>query len=140
MRDFAAEKNAIDIADGRSGDIHEMYYRNPTAKEMAVYQAAMFERKGKKVVNKVYSTRIKFGEAILTGFKPGTFGINGVAISAVETDPGYRADWKKLLVDNSPDVVAAVAQQVFEGTGVNKGTDDIEFVTEGDDTSPLSAA
>lgn len=140
MRDLTAPKNTIEIQDGSSGDVHEMYYRRPTAVEMAGYQAALFERKGKKVINRVYQTRIDFGAKILTGFKPGTFGFDGQAISAEKADKGYREDWQRILRELAPDVVAAVAQQVFEGTGVARGADDIEFVTEGDDTSPLSPA
>lgn len=140
MRDFAAEKNVIEVTDGISGDVHEIHFRKPTSKEIASFQAKLFERKGKKIINRAHATRLEFGTEIITGFKPGTLGINGVAISPVASDPGYRADWKDLLAENAPDIVAAVAQQVFEGTGVAKSANDIEFVTEGEDTSPLSAA
>lgn len=141
MRDFASDKNVIEITDGISNDVHEIYFRKPTSKEIASFQARLFERKGKKVINRAHATRLCFGAEIITGFKPGTLGINGVAISPVASDPGYKADWKDLLVQNAPDIVAAVAQQVFEGTGVAKGAADIEFVSEDEEgENPLPAA
>ena len=136
MRDLSSARNIIEITDGLSGDVHEFYYRRPTAQEMAAYQAGLFERKGKKVINRVYQTRIESGLKILTGFKPGTIGIDGVAISAVAGEQGYREDWKNLLGEHAPDIIAAVAQQIFEGTGVSRGLDD--FVIEADDSSPLA--
>lgn len=141
MRDLSAEKNIIEIADGLSGDVHEFYYRKPTAQEIATHQAGLFERKGKKVTNRVHSTRISSGLKIITGFKPGTIGINGVAISPVPGETGYREDWKTLIGGHASDIVAAVAQQVFEGTGVNRGMDDFVIETEeGDAPGPLAAA
>lgn len=141
MRDFAADKNVIEITDGISGDVHEIHVRKPTSKEIALFQAKLFERKGKKIINRAHATRLEFGSEIITGFKPGTLGINGVAISPVASDAGYREDWKDLLVQNAPDIVAAVAQQVFEGTGAARNTNGLEFVSEDEDgegTSPLS--
>ena len=142
MRDFAADKNVIEITDGISGDVHEIHVRKPTSKEIASFQARLFERKGKKIINKAHATRLEFGAEIITGFKPGTLGINGVAISHVASDPGYREDWKDLLVQNAPDIVAAVAQQVFEGTGAARNANGLEFVSEdeedGEGTNPLS--
>lgn len=130
MRDLSADKNILVIKDGISGDEHEIYYRRPTAKEIAEHQARMFERKGKKVVNKVHATRIESGMKIITGFKPGTLGYQGQAFSPYPGDKEYREDWQRLMRELAPDIVSAVAQQVFEGTGVSHG--DVEIVYEAD--------
>lgn len=126
MRDFGAEKNVIEIRDGISGDVHEIYYRPPTNQELAAYQNGLFERSGKKLRNKIFDTRLKFGARIITGFKKGTLGMDGDAFASDAADPDYRSDWKDLLLKHAPDIVSTVAVAAFEGTGVNREAVEIE--------------
>ncbi len=128
MRDVAAEKNVIEVQDGMSGDVHELNYRRPTNKERAAYQAALFERKKKKVVDKSFETRLRFGKRICTGFVKGTFGANGKAFSCEPEDVDYLADWKEQIAKGAPEVLTAMAFQVFEGTGRGSGEVDFESV------------
>ncbi|MEM5787186.1 MAG: hypothetical protein AAGU11_07690 [Syntrophobacteraceae bacterium] len=117
MRDFAAQRNVLDIQDGITGDVHEIYYRMPTNEERAAYQNGVFERRGQKLKSRIFENRLKFGARIITGFAKGTLGIDGKAFSAETGEPDYRADWKDLLVRHAGDIVASVAAVVFESTG-----------------------
>lgn len=137
MRDLTTKANVMEIQDGVSGDTHEIYYRMPTNKERAAYSAALFERKGKKVKDNTFPTRLKFGRRICTGFKKGTFGVDGKAFASGQTDHDYRADWAELLEEGSPEVFVALAFQVFEGTGTGRGDSAIERVTLDDDDESL---
>lgn len=117
MRDFSA-KNQVEIYDAASGDTHILYYRVPSNAEREAYQAGLIERKGKKIVDRSYRQRLKFGARILTGFKKGTFGIEGRAFSSDSSDPDYRQDWKTLLQEQAGDIISCLGRWVFEGTSV----------------------
>lgn len=120
MRDLTAQKNIVEIQDGISGDVHEIYYRTPTAEEIASYTNGMFERCGRKIKIRLIENRLKFGGRIITGFKKGTLGCDGKAFSSDSADPDYREDWKEQLIAKAPDVVSAVAVVAFESTGVSR--------------------
>ncbi|MFZ2447494.1 MAG: hypothetical protein WAW37_14155 [Syntrophobacteraceae bacterium] len=117
MRDFAAERNILDIQDGITGEVHEIRYRMPTNEERAAYHNGVFERRGQKLKSRIFENRLKFGSRIITGFTRGTLGIDGKAFSSDPNDPDYRQDWKDLLVRHAGDIVASVAASVFEATG-----------------------
>jgi hypothetical protein len=119
MRDLARQ-NVAKINDGVSGDVHEIYYRAPTNEERAAYLNGAVKRSGKKLISKVFETRIRFGTAIITGFKKGTIGIDGKEFSSDPNDPDYREDWKNQLVSQAGDIVAAVAVCAFEATAVDQ--------------------
>lgn len=122
MRDLTATRNVLEVQDGISGDVHELYYRAPTNTEQASYQTKLFSLKGgKKMKVQIHQTRAAFGKKILTGFKKGTFGIDGKAFSSDPADPDYRGDWKELLSEHASAVLNALCFQVFEGTGVYAG-------------------
>jgi hypothetical protein len=117
MRDLAADKNVIEIIDGISGDVHEISYRIPSNQERVAYGSQLWKREGRRLKDQTYSTRTKFGKRIITGFKKGTLGIGGKPFSSDPKDIDYRADWLDLMCESAGDVVAAVAQSVFERTG-----------------------
>ncbi|MCE5334269.1 MAG: hypothetical protein LLG06_06735 [Desulfobacteraceae bacterium] len=123
MRDFAAERNVLEILDGISGDVHEIHYRMPTNEERAAYQNGAFERRGRKVRTRIFENRIKFGARIVTGFRKGSLGVDGRPIASDPNDPDFRQDWKDLLVQHAGDIVASVAASVFENTGAARETD-----------------
>lgn len=124
-----SETNTITIQDARSGSEIELYYRNPTSREEALYQAKIVKRKGSKVVLKTFDTRLEFGLRILTGFRVGDFGVDGQPISSVPGSPGYREDWKDIVAEGASDIVRALALTVFEGVRVNTA-DEIEEAVE----------
>lgn len=126
MRDLTAAKNVIEINDGASGDVHEIYYRMPTNEERAAYQNSVFAVKGRKVKARIFENRLKFGARVITGFRKGTLGIDGKPFACEENDPDYRADWKDQLVRNAGDIVTSVGAFVFEGTGRQSEDVDLE--------------
>jgi len=139
MLDLNATRNVAEIT--MLGETHELYYRTPTTDEMVGFQAEGLVRKGKKIVNRLVAARVKYGALVLTGFKPGTIGFDGVAISADPKDKkAYREDWKKLLEKAAPQLVAAVGQLAFEGVSLGKGFDGFEFATGLDDDQDASPA
>ena len=123
MRDLTATTNIAEIRDGISGDIHEIEYRTPTPDELAAYAAGLIKRKGRKLVSNPVENRLKFGLQIITGFKKGSIGAGGKAISCDPQDPDYREDWKSLLAQNAPDIVCVLAVSAFESTGIERRAD-----------------
>ncbi len=117
MRDFASERNVLDIQDGITGDVHQIFYRMPTNEERAAYQNGAFERRGQKIRSRIFQNRLKYGSRIITGFSKGSLGIEGKPFSSDSDDADFRQDWKELLVRHAGDIVASVAAAVFEATG-----------------------
>lgn len=135
MRDLTATRNTMTVRDF-FGDEHEIYFRNPTTTERMQYRAGMWERQDDKIVNKTATQRMKYGAAIITGFKKGSLGADGKPIASDQADPDYREDWLDLLTVAAPDVIDLVAQQVFEAGQVRQGPVSIpEIVIE--DAEPL---
>lgn len=131
MLDLNAVRNVAEIT--MHGETHELYYRSPTTEELVGFQAEGLVRKGKKIANRMVAARIKYGARVLTGFKTGTIGFDGQAISSDPKDKkAFRKDWKELLVRAAPQLVAAVGQVAFEGVRLGKEDDELEFITEAD--------
>ncbi|MEW5722891.1 MAG: hypothetical protein AB1896_07270 [Thermodesulfobacteriota bacterium] len=110
--------NTIGIFDGISGETITFYYRTPTTQERVKYQARSLQVKGKKVktvgLNQA-ETRQHFGAEIITGVKKGDIlyqDESGQDIPLTAETPG----WKEKLIAFAPELVEAVALQVFEGT------------------------
>ncbi len=133
MLDLNATRNVAEIT--MLGETHELYYRTPTTEELVGFQAEGLVRKGKKIANRLVAARLKYGARVLIGFKPGTIGFDGEAISSDPRDvhkKTYRKDWKELLVKGAPQLVVAVGQVAFEGVRLGKEDDELEFITEAD--------
>ena len=120
MRDITERIYQATVRDG--DEKHVFYYRRPTNKEITAYQGSLFEKVRNKIIPKAAETRTKFGARIITGFEKGTLGAFGKVFSSDPADTDdYRADWKELLVEHVPDIVAAVGQHAFESTAVISG-------------------
>jgi hypothetical protein len=133
MRELRSTTNTIEIRDELAGVVHELKYRMPTTKERMQYQAGLLERRGNKILNHAYTQQIKFGAIILEGFKPGTFAVDGKPLSAVKGDAGYRENWKEIIMEGCPELVAVMARTVFEGAGVVAPKSELEFAIADDD-------
>lgn len=138
MLDLSASNNVLEIQDGISGDVHEIYYRMPTNQERTAYNAQLWKRQGRKMVNQTYETRMKFGRRVVTGFRKGTFGWEGKAFASDPADSAYRSDWLDLLCSKRGDIIAAVAHAVFErtGTAADPNLFEMEDVDLEDDAEP----
>ncbi|MBE7415080.1 MAG: hypothetical protein HS130_07600 [Deltaproteobacteria bacterium] len=127
MRELTrSEKNTLTVLDTRSGSEIELYYRNPTSREEALYNARLVKKKGAKIVIRSFDVREEFGLKILTGFRTGDFGVDGKPISSDPNDPDYRDDWKRIVAEGASDIVRTLALTVFEGVRVDS-TADIEL-------------
>lgn len=115
MRDLAAKTNVIEIKDAIAGVVHELRYRTPTTSERVKFRSQLFERRGNKIVNKALATQEKFGAIILSGFKKGTFSMDGQAISSDPDDPDFYPEWKGLIESAAPELLAVVARIAFDG-------------------------
>ena len=129
MRDLGvSDKNELVINDARSGTELTIYYRNPTNREEALYQAKLVKRKGKKIIVNTYDTRLLFGLRIITGFKEGDFCLDGKEISSDPMSSRFFEHWKDLLKEGAADIVTTLAQAVFEGATTG-GNIDVELAT-----------
>ncbi|MDY7002154.1 MAG: hypothetical protein SVS15_10295, partial [Thermodesulfobacteriota bacterium] len=139
------------------GDVHEFLYRLPTNQERIEFQNRIIQRKGGKVLVRkdLFSLYVEFGALVLTGFKPGTLSVDGKIISSdskddefvgaqhaapSQSDNGcyYYADWKDLLQQAAPDMLAVIGRVVFSGAQV-AGGDEVFEIAEDNDQVPLAS-
>jgi len=139
MRDLSAEQNVIEIQDPVSGDVHEFHYRLPTNQERIELQNRIIQRKGNKVLVRkdLFSLYTEHGALVLTGFKPGTLAVDGKAISADPQSPDYYENWKDLLLETAPDMLAVIGRAVFSGAQIAGGDEAFEIAE--DDQVPLAS-
>lgn len=146
MRDLNATYNLLEVIDPISGDVHKIRYRTPTNAERIAYAGAMMVRDGKKIKLRVnaFDLNVEYGASVMTGFETGTFCFDGRMVSSDPPEDGYRDDWKDLLVENCPEIVAAVGQTVFAGARVRKAGEnngsEIMIELEDFDDVPLPSA
>lgn len=118
MRELNPSRNVLSVTDEVAGCTHELYYRMPTTAERMQYQAGLFQRRDNKIISKAYAQQIKFGAKVLTGFKPGTLGYDGVPLSSDAGSEGYREEWKTILETCAPELLVFVGRAAFESMSV----------------------
>jgi hypothetical protein len=116
-RILGEERQVLAVADPVSGSVVTLYYRRPTSEERVAYQLSAYRLEGGERRFCLGETRLKFGLEILSGFAPGDFLIQEDG-SPTPLDPEQHPDWKARLAEHAPDLVAYLAQQVFEGLRV----------------------
>lgn len=115
MRELTPQRSVIEIKDELGGSIHEFEHRAPTTSERVAYRAGLWRREENKVINCTETQRVKFGLAVLTGFKKGTLCVGGKPISCAAEDPDYCENWKDVLAQGAPELVAEIGRIVFDG-------------------------
>ena len=116
-RILGEERQAMRVQDPVSGSVITLYYRRPTSQERVAYQLSAYRIEGGERRLCLGETRLKFGLEILTGFSEGDFQIREDG-QAVPLDPARHPDWRERLAEHASDLVAYLAQQVFEGLRV----------------------
>lgn len=110
------DKHELIIRDKIGGDLI-LFYRLPTFIERSKYENSIYLIKDGSLVL-VPDTRINFGKEILTGIGENCFSDEDGAISSDPEKDNYREDWKDLLVESAPEIVAQLAFYVFENTKI----------------------
>ena len=108
------ERHALAVKDPVSNSVVTLYYRRPSSEERVAYQLSAYRLEGGQRRFCLGETRVKFGLEILTGFGAGDFLLPEDG-EEVALDPERHPDWKRRLAEHAPDLVAYLAQQVFEG-------------------------
>jgi hypothetical protein len=120
-RILGEERQVLAVSDPVSGSVVTLYYRPPTSEERVAYQMSAYRLEGGQRRFCLGETRVKYGLEILTGFEAGDFLLREET-GPVPLDPERHPDWKARLAEHAPDLVAYLAQQVFEGLRVaNRG-------------------
>ena len=119
MRVCGEQKHVQLINDRRSGTSLELYYRMPTTEERQSFFNQSSYRKGAVIERNDISTRIKYGLEICVGFRAGDFGRRdkkgqAVPMASVKGHVDYHLEWKAELEQGAGDIMAVLAQQVFE--------------------------
>lgn len=136
-RVYNNDDNVLVIDDYISGSKCKLFFRTPTPAEHAKYSNSMYQRQGKKLVNRTGETRQEFGLEILTGFREGDYLKPGTPDSPHYDDkykacrfsgdrnaPAFDPDWKKWVQKIAPDHIELLAVHAFENTGaVDDGPD-----------------
>ncbi|MCL4503093.1 MAG: hypothetical protein M1438_14770 [Deltaproteobacteria bacterium] len=113
-RILGEEPQELQVQDPVSGSVITLYYRRPTSEERLAYQLSAYRFEGGERRFCLGETRLKFGLEILTGFSEGDFQIMEEG-RTVPLDPSRHPDWRERLAEHAPDLVAYLAQQIFEG-------------------------
>jgi hypothetical protein len=117
-RRLGDELNEMRFQDNLSGSEIVLFYRMPTTKERIGYANESFRRTGKKVINRSVETRMKYGAAILKGFREGDFEIESkgeyAPISCDSKSEHYFPDWHAFVVNHAPDLIEYLAIRVFD--------------------------
>lgn len=113
-RILGEERQALRVQDPVSGSVITLYYRRPTSEERVAYQLSAYRFENGERRFCLGETRLKFGLEILTGFSEGDFQVKEEG-RAVPLDPARHPDWRERLAEHAPDLVAYLAQQIFEG-------------------------
>lgn len=121
-RILGEERQAMRVQDPVSGSVITLYYRRPTSEERVAYQLSAYRIEGGERRFCLGETRLKFGLEILTGFSEGDFQVREDG-QPVPLDPARHPDWRERLAEHAPDLVAYLAQQVFEGLRVANRTE-----------------
>src|SRR3990172_654105 len=123
------------IEDPESDTEIHLYHRPPTNKERALYQQrSVTLRRGEVHLGSLYDLRLEFGMKILQRFRDGDFEEQEADGSwiALSCDPEalppkrYKADWRSYIEQHAGDLIAAMAQKVFELPSVLKSSDSDE--------------
>lgn len=117
-RRLGDELNEMRFQDNLSGTEIVLLYRMPTTRERIAYTNESFQRKGRKLINRAVQTRMKFGLAILEGFREGDFEaqISG-EWKPIASDPGaenYNPTWKDHVEKYASDLIEYLAIRVFD--------------------------
>ncbi|MBW2591839.1 MAG: hypothetical protein JRE58_02345 [Deltaproteobacteria bacterium] len=117
-RRLGDELNELRFQDNLSGSEIVLLYRMPTTKERVAYTNESYQRKGRKVINRTVETRMKFGLAILGGFREGDFerqvGGKYVPMSSDSASDNYFPEWKEHIEKYASDLVEHLALRVFD--------------------------
>lgn len=89
-------------------------YRLPTTEERIKYTNSTITRKRNRIESTIGETRLKFGAAILIGFKEGAFATDKGILSSDPASPNYDPEWKSIIKKYAQDVITMLAIHVFE--------------------------
>lgn len=110
--------NEMRFQDNLSGSEIVLLYRMPTTQERIAYTNESFQRKGRKLVNRAVQTRMKFGLAILEGFREGDFerktGTGWTPIASDPTSDHFFPEWKEHVEKYASDLIEHLAIRVFD--------------------------
>ncbi len=113
-RMIGESQQVLAVHDPVSGSVIRLHFRVPTSEERVAYQVSAYRLEGGERRFCLGETRLRFGAEILVGFGAGDILLteNGCL---TPLDPSRHPDWKAKLVEQAPDLVSYLAQQVFEG-------------------------
>ncbi|KKW12652.1 MAG: hypothetical protein UY48_C0010G0004 [Candidatus Gottesmanbacteria bacterium GW2011_GWB1_49_7] len=123
-RVLSTKPNAARFFDNISDSYLILYYRNPTTEERIAYTNALLTRRGQKIESAMGEARLKYGLRILIGIRDGDFATDDGPMSSNQQSPGYKENWKAIINELAPDVIAQLAILVFENPLVSAPEDE----------------
>ena len=93
-----------------------LFYRLPTTQERIKYSNSLVSKRRNKIETSMGEARLKYGAAILLGFKEGAFETDKGLLASDPKAPHYDPDWKNIVRKYAPDVIAILAFHVFEAS------------------------
>jgi hypothetical protein len=120
------------VFDSATGVEVELTHRLPMTSEEAEFSRKTFRRRERKsispedIARNLAEIRVDFGLRIVTGFKEGDFGMDGKPISSDPQSEIFYPEWKNLLREKAPRILAALAVAVFEGGRVRAAEEEEE--------------
>jgi len=103
-----------------------IFYRLPTTEERVAYTNSLATRRGNKIESNVGTARLKYGTAIMLGFKDGDFEKEeGKPLASDPKSPNFDPLWKTFVRQYAQDVIEMLAMHVFESSLVSDDPDEV---------------
>ena len=104
-----SDQRKMTIFDSRSASNIELWYGDSRPEEETFYKSKYLGLKD------MMRARLRFGLAVVSGFREGDFGLKGKPISSNKESSYYHRKWKKLLGERASDLILTFAEAIFEG-------------------------
>jgi hypothetical protein len=110
-----AKIQKVKIFDSVTGEEIELSYTLPSPVKKVEYAQRLYDATQDKNVLRIFpETRVEYGKEILAGIPDNYFSIEGKVISSDPASENYREDYKELIAKEAPDILASLAEAVFE--------------------------
>ena len=139
--------NELKIFDPQTSETVSLFYRKPTNKEKATWQAKAVKMSSAGGSRKTkfevmgFEEKLEIGLTLLVGIQEGYFVRGDLAISSQPGTTGYCPDWKSIIAEEAGELIVSMADYVFGGARIadddEKGGENTtkNFPTSSTDTS-----
>jgi len=128
--------NELKVFDPQTGETVSLFYRKPSNKEKASWQAKavkMFNTGGSRKTRfevMGFEEKMEIGLTLLVGIQEGYFIRGEMPVSSTPGAKGYCTDWKEIIAEEAGELIVSMADHVFGGARIADEDEDQKGGTE----------